>query len=160
MLGKTENINEIILNDDFLSQYRIISIEYNTIILQKNSKKYTCRFLYKDNNTGISYIKVNGVLKKVTLFKEIEKLVSQIIQNDYDSSDENITELNAPMPGTVLEINVNKGDKVKKNDSLLILEAMKMENVLACPKDGIISKVNVKINDTVDKGTVLLSFET
>jgi len=159
MLGKTENSNELIINEDLLSEYKIISIENNTIILQKNNKKYICRFLYKDNNTGISYIKINGILKKVTLFKEIEKLLSQIIQNYSNSSEDDITELNAPMPGTILEIKVSKGDKVKKDDSLLILEAMKMENVLTSPKDGVISEVIVKINETVDKGTVLLNFE-
>jgi biotin carboxyl carrier protein len=159
MLGKTENSNEIILNDDLLSEYKIMSIENNTIVLQKNNKKYICRFLYKDNNTGISYIKINGILKKVTLFKEIEKLLSQIIQNYSNSSEDDITELNAPMPGTILEIKVSKGDKVKKDDPLLILEAMKMENVLTSPKDGVISEVIVKINETVDKGTVLLNFE-
>lgn len=159
MLGKTENSNEIILNDDLLSEYKIMSIENNTIVLQKNNKKYICRFLYKDNNTGISYIKINGILKKVTLFKEIDKLLSQIIQNYSNSSEDDITELNAPMPGTILEIKVSKGDKVKKDDSLLILEAMKMENVLTSPKDGVISEVIVKINETVDKGTVLLNFE-
>ena len=159
MLGKTENSNEIIINEDLLSEYKIMSIENNTIVLQKNNKKYICRFLYKDNNTGISYIKINGILKKVTLFKEIEKLLSQIIQNYSDSSEDDITELNAPMPGTILEIKVSKGDKVKKDDSLLILEAMKMENVLTSPKDGVISEVIVKINETVDKGTVLLNFE-
>jgi len=159
MLGKTENSNEIIINEDLLSEYKIMSIENNTIVLQKNNKKYICRFLYKDNNTGISYIKINGILKKVTLFKEIEKLLSQIIQNYSNSSEDDITELNAPMPGTILEIKVSKGDKVKKDDSLLILEAMKMENVLTSPKDGVISEVIVKINETVDKGTVLLNFE-
>jgi len=159
MLGKTENSDEIILNDTLLRDYKIMSIEQNTIVLLKRNKKYTCRFIYKDKNTGIVYIKINGILKKVKLFKEIEKLLTQFIQNDYDRSGNDITELNAPMPGTVLEIKVNKGDKVKKDDSLLVLEAMKMENVLACPKDGVISEVNVKINDTVDKGTVLLSFE-
>ena len=159
MLGKTENSNEIILNDDLLSEYKIMSIENNTIVLQKNNKKNICRFLYKDNNTGISYIKINGILKKVTLFKEIDKLLSQIIQNYSNSSEDDITELNAPMPGTILEIKVSKGDKVKKDDSLLILEAMKMENVLTSPKDGVISEVIVKINETVDKGTVLLNFE-
>ena len=159
MLGKTENSNELIINEDLLSEYKIISIENNTIILQKNNKKYICRFLYKDNNTGISFIKINGILKKVTLFKEIEKLLSQIIQNYSNSSEDDITELNAPMPGTILEIKVSKGDKVKKDDSLLILEAMKMENVLTSPKDGVISEVIVKINETVDKGTVLLNFE-
>lgn len=157
MLGKTQYSDEIKITDELLSSFKIISSSNNIIVLQKDNKKYTCRFLYKDKASGISYIKINGNLRKVKLIKEIEKILEKVIKDD--SLKENISNLLAPMPGTVIELNVKKGDKVKKDDALIILEAMKMENVLTSPKDGVILSVKIKEKATVEKGAILLEFE-
>ena len=63
------------------------------------------------------------------------------------------------MPGVVLDIKVKEGDSVKKEDSLVILEAMKMENVLTSPMDGVVSSIEVKEKETVEKNTLLIKFE-
>jgi len=65
--------------------------------------------------------------------------------------------ITAPMPGTVLKVNVNAGDTVKKGQILLILEAMKMENEIVAPSDGKIADVNVSSGSSVNSGDVLLS---
>ena len=70
-----------------------------------------------------------------------------------------INELNAPMPGVVLTIKVRVGNKVKKGDPLIVLEAMKMENVLGSPIDGVIESIEVNENDTIEKNTVLIKFQ-
>ena len=63
------------------------------------------------------------------------------------------------MPGVVLEIKVKKGDQIQKEEPLVILEAMKMENVLTSPLDGTISSIEVAEKDTVEKNTLLIKFE-
>ncbi|MCL4140359.1 UNVERIFIED_CONTAM: hypothetical protein GTU68_048933 [Idotea baltica] len=63
------------------------------------------------------------------------------------------------MPGLLLAINVEVGQNVKEDDSLLILEAMKMENVITSPRNGIIKSINAVKGNTVDKGTLLIEFE-
>ncbi len=63
------------------------------------------------------------------------------------------------IPGTVLEILVEDGQEVKKGDSLMILEAMKMQNHLKCALDGKVKKIPVKKGDKVSKGTLLLELE-
>jgi biotin carboxyl carrier protein len=63
------------------------------------------------------------------------------------------------IPGTVLDIFVKEGDVVKKNDALMILDAMKMQNILKCGADGRIKKILVKKGDKVSKGTVLLELK-
>lgn len=68
-------------------------------------------------------------------------------------------ELKAPMPGLVLSVLVKDGDAVKKNDPLLVLEAMKMENVIKSAGDGIVKKVHAQEHATVEKGQLLISFE-
>lgn len=63
----------------------------------------------------------------------------------------------APMPGTILKINVQNGQKVKKGDVLMILEAMKMENEIMAPNDGTVAGVAVAQGASVESGAVLCS---
>jgi len=65
-------------------------------------------------------------------------------------------EMTAPMPGTILDLKVTEGQKVKAGDIILILEAMKMENEITSPKDGIIAKIYVNKGDTVSTGDSLV----
>ena len=64
--------------------------------------------------------------------------------------------VNAPMPGTILKVNVTQGQAVKSGDVLCILEAMKMENEIMAPKDGTVTQVVVSKGATVDTGAPLL----
>ena len=61
----------------------------------------------------------------------------------------------APMPGTILKVNVSNGQAVKKGTVLMILEAMKMENEILAPCDATVSSVNVAQGATVESGAVL-----
>ncbi len=63
--------------------------------------------------------------------------------------------VNAPMPGTILDVKVNNGDSVKKGQVIMILEAMKMENDVVAPCDGTVTSVLVKKSDTVNSGDTL-----
>ncbi len=69
-----------------------------------------------------------------------------------------VNEVKAPMPGLVLDIRVSEGDEVKKGDPILVLEAMKMENIIKSPTDGVIKKINVKKGLAVEKNQVLINF--
>ncbi len=64
-------------------------------------------------------------------------------------------EVNAPMPGTILNIVKNVGDTVKAGETVMILEAMKMENEFAAPVDGKITSINVNKGATVESGVLL-----
>ena len=63
----------------------------------------------------------------------------------------------APMPGNILKVNIEVGQKVSKGDVLCILEAMKMENDIPCPQDGTVASVNVQKGATVNSGDVLVT---
>ena len=64
--------------------------------------------------------------------------------------------VNSPMPGSILKVNVNKGDIVTKGQSLLILEAMKMENEIKAPVDGKILDIKVSKGQSVNLGQLLI----
>lgn len=65
--------------------------------------------------------------------------------------------ISAPMPGTILDIKVKEGQSVKAGDILVILEAMKMENEIVSPKDGVINGIHTSKSSTVSSGDPLIT---
>lgn len=68
-------------------------------------------------------------------------------------------QVKAPLPGTVLSIPVKVGQAVKASDTVVVLEAMKMENVIYAGRDGVVSAINVNAGDAVPDGGVLVTLE-
>ncbi len=62
----------------------------------------------------------------------------------------------APMPGKVIDVKVKKGKKVKAGDTLVILEAMKMEHSIKASEDGTVSELLISVNDQVENGALLM----
>lgn len=71
-----------------------------------------------------------------------------------------VSRVEAPMPGLILSVEIAEGDTVKQGDTLLVLEAMKMENAILAPADGVIGRVAVAEGQAVEKKSVLVEFET
>jgi biotin carboxyl carrier protein len=69
-----------------------------------------------------------------------------------------INDIKAPMPGLIVGVSVQPGDVVKKGDAVLILEAMKMENLIKSPGEGTIRAIRVAKGDRVEKNQVLIEF--
>ena len=69
------------------------------------------------------------------------------------------TSITAPMPGTILKVNVKNGDAVKKGDVLMVLEAMKMENEIMAPADGVVAGISVSDGTAVEAGAVLCTLQ-
>ncbi len=83
----------------------------------------------------------------------LEQLGMDLVQSNA------LKEIKAPMPGSILDIIVNEGDEVNPDDHLLVLEAMKMENVIKAPGAGTVDKIHVSEKQNVEKNQVLISFE-
>lgn len=85
-------------------------------------------------------------------------LTSKFInRKKYAIPDDNL--VNAVIPGTINKIFVKEGQKVRSGAKLLILEAMKMRNVVVAPKGGVIKSINVKENEMVPKNQLLIELE-
>ena len=63
--------------------------------------------------------------------------------------------ITSPVPGTILAVNVTPGQSVRKGDVLMVLEAMKMENEIMCPRDGVVGSVQAAKGAAVESGTLL-----
>ncbi len=99
-------------------------------------------------------IKVNENLYDVKLEDQFDLLVKQLGFSTL--AEQRIDQIKAPMPGLVLEIMVQQGQEIKAGDHLIILEAMKMENVIKAPADGSIKEIPVQVGQAVEKNQVLI----
>lgn len=140
-LKNIEALDVVKLND---SKYHILNnnkaIKAELINKDFNSKQYTITV-----NSNTYHVKINNPLDQ--LIKELGFSLGNI---------KKLNDIKAPMPGIIIGIEVKEGDVVKEGDTLLILEAMKMENAITCPKDAIIKSIQVKTGDTVEKSKLLI----
>lgn len=124
-------------------------------ILYQN-KSYRAEVIKADAETKMFTFKINGRLYTVTLKDKFDLLLEKMGMHNTASS--KVNNVKAPMPGLIIDLKIKVGDAVKQGDSLLILEAMKMENILKSPGEGIVKTVKVKKGDSVEKGQVLVEF--
>jgi biotin carboxyl carrier protein len=126
-----------------------------THVIYQN-KSYTIEVVMLDAIAKKATIKVNGTNYHLTITDQFDQLLKQLGMDNLTAS--KVLQVKAPMPGLVLSTLVTIGDEVKKGDSLLVLEAMKMENMIKSPTDGIVKSINVKSGDKVEKNEVLVIF--
>ncbi|HIA36230.1 MAG TPA: acetyl-CoA carboxylase biotin carboxyl carrier protein subunit [Flavobacteriales bacterium] len=123
----------------------------------KENKSYTVQVLKSNYEDKAFDIKVNGAKYKVKAKDRHDIILKELGLSG--ASGTKTKDLKAPMPGKVLELKAGLGDKIKENEPLIILEAMKMENILKASADGIIDAIEVKIGDSVEKNEVLIRFK-
>lgn len=129
----------------------------NTSNVIYQNRSYNVEVVELDRTAKTAGVKVNGTRYTVQVEDQFDLLLKQLGMDA--AAGTKIKEIKAPMPGLVLKIMVTEGAEVKKGDSLLVLEAMKMENILKSTTDGIIKKINVAQGDKIEKNTVLLQFQ-
>lgn len=128
--------------------------EYHILI---NNTSYKAEILNFDFNAKSLTISINGNKYPILIQDHFDVLVDKMGLSA--ASSQLVKDITAPMPGLVLEIEVEAAQSVQKGDPLLILEAMKMENVLKSPGDGIIKNIIVSKGDAVEKGQILIELE-
>ncbi len=110
---------------------------------------------YKVNVNGNVYEITLEVIDKADMGQVQKKEAAPTPVSAAPSGVQGSNVVKAPMPGTVLKVNVINGVSVKKGQVLMVLEAMKMENEIMAPCDGVVSSVNVQQGASVDAGAVL-----
>ncbi|MFC5409054.1 acetyl-CoA carboxylase biotin carboxyl carrier protein subunit [Larkinella bovis] len=124
-------------------------------ILHQN-RSYTAEILALDAAEKTAILKINQTIHRVALKDRFDLLLEQMGMSA--ASRTRVNDIKAPMPGLILSLSVQAGDTVQKGDTVLILEAMKMENVIKSPADGTIKTVRISRGQTVEKNQVLVEF--
>lgn len=102
-------------------------------------------------------IVVNGKKVQVNLKDKSDKLIERLgLQSVFNQQ---VADARAPMPGLIHSIMVNAGEMVEVGDPLIILEAMKMENVIKASAKGIVDQIHVAPHDSVEKNALLITFK-
>ena len=123
-----------------------------------------------DIEDNIAHVEVNGTPYKVEMEKAPKAVVKPVVRPVSTSpapapatvvkpaaTSTGKSGVKSPLPGVILDIKVNVGDTVKKGQTIIILEAMKMENEICAPQDGTIATVECAAGDSVESGKVLVS---
>jgi biotin carboxyl carrier protein len=152
-----DNTHEFKINSDDISKIDAIQTSPNSYHILKDNKSIKAEVIEKDFFRKTYTIKINNSSYEVVISDSLDLLIGEM--GFAFSSSRDIDSISAPMPGLILEIHVRIGQAVNEDDPLLILEAMKMENVITSPRDGIIKNISVKKSEAVDKNQLLIEFE-
>jgi biotin carboxyl carrier protein len=126
-------------------------------IIMPDMKGYTASLVEANYKEKTFIIAINGNHYNIQALDQFDLLAEKMGLGS--SSNKKANQLKAPMPGLVLNITATAGMTVKKGDPLLILEAMKMENVIKAASDGVVRSIHVVKGAAVEKNQLLIDFE-
>ncbi|WP_114778229.1 biotin/lipoyl-containing protein [Botryobacter ruber] len=157
--GKTRQVDiqkEAILLDGAPFNWDISPIGPATYHIIKDNRSYTAELVQADYQAKTFTFKINGLQQTVYVKDRFDLLLDKLGMANMNELQ--INEVKAPMPGLILEIKVKPGQEVKKGDPIMVLEAMKMENILKSPGDGVVKEIKVAVRQNVEKNQVLIKF--
>lgn len=137
-------------------KWDLVNVSEGYFHILYNNKGYRAEVVKQDAAAKTVVIKINGHSYSVALKDQFDLLLEKMGMSAVTTS--KINNIKAPMPGLIIDLKVKIGDSVKSGDQLLVLEAMKMENILKTQGEGIVKNVKVKKGDSVEKGQVLIEF--
>lgn len=118
---------------------------------------HTVHVVAIDAATKTVTLKVDGKPAEVALTTEMDRLLKHMGLEGAGAA--KAGDVKAPMPGLIHSLKVEEGQRIAKGDPLLILEAMKMENIIKSPAEGTVTKIHVSKGQNVDKGAVLVTLK-
>jgi len=145
------------MGPETLEGYDQARLSRETFHIIHDAHSFLVQVLEADFNTKTYKVSVDEKPFSVSISNPLDQLISAM---GFElGSARNVSHIEAPMPGLILDIPVSEGDEVKEGDALVVLEAMKMENVILSPREGVIAKIVVEKGAAVDKKALLIEFK-
>jgi len=144
------------LNDENV-KWDIKALPDGLISILYNDKSYTAFVENVDRKNKEIKLSINGNSYTVALKEPIDQLLNSMGMDL--KAMQKIEPIKAPMPGMILKVLVQPGQQINKGDGLLVLEAMKMENVLKATAAATVKSVKIEEKTAVEKGAVLIELE-
>jgi len=148
--------NKDVLLNGVLLDWDIVALGNNRFHVLSNGRSFDCCVVSVNREEKIVELLVNNRPYSVKLKDRYDDLLEKLGMSD--AAGNKLGDLKSPMPGMVLKILVKEGDEVKKGDSLIVLEAMKMENMLKAQGNGLVKAIKVQTGVAVEKGALLILF--
>ena len=139
------------------TNWSLVEIKKDQFHIIYNNNSFVVDVLKHNRKSKTFEIVINNNTYSVQLKDRFDELLHDLGMDTGESNKDN--DVKAPMPGRVLEILVKKGDTVSKGDGLIILEAMKMENIIKSTRRGVLKHIQVVEGDSVEKNAIILSFK-
>lgn len=154
---KVNDTYQFTLDETQVKELNCVNSSQTKFHIIKDNKAYKTEIIQSDFQKKSYTICINGNSYLIKIKDELDGLIKELgLGRDRKHKD---THVMAPMPGLILEVNVVAGQAVKEGEALLVLEAMKMENIILAPNEGIIQSIQVKKGDAVDKRQLLIEME-
>lgn len=134
----------------------MLEVKSGSFHIIKNNISYNVEVVKANVEEKTFTINVNGNNYQIQVKDKYDELLKNLGLDNLNLK--KVNEIKAPMPGMVLDIRVEVGNVVKKGDPILVLEAMKMENIIKSPTDGVVSKISAKKGAAVEKNQLLVNF--
>lgn len=128
-----------------------------TFSIISNNRSYVASIEHIDRESKTVKIRLNQEVYEAAITEPIDQLLAKMGINN--AAEKKARVIKAPMPGMILKILVSPGQQLKKDDPLLILEAMKMENVFKSPADATVKAIKAEEHKAVEKGEILIELE-
>ena len=135
-------------------KFDIDNVSENRMVVFYDNRAHEVEVLSRNEKRFV--LMVNGKTVEVEIKDEIDQLLQKLGMTSHNSK--SVSELKSPMPGAIIDVMIEAGDEVSKGDPILILEAMKMENIIKSPVDGTIKAIAIKKGQNVNKGELLVRF--
>ena len=137
----------------------IATIEDNTFSVEVLGVVNGWLDLLMDGERVTAYVSSDGGKRWVTINGQTIVVTKSSGAKRRSAGHDHASELAAPMPGQVRGVNVSEGETVTKGQTLLVLEAMKMEIRIQAPFDGVVSSISVKVGQTVEREQILVKMD-
>lgn len=144
-------------NIDDIQNLDIIKNNDGTYHIIFNNKSYNIRILNENINNKKYELCIDGQEFEIEIKDSLDQMLDKMGYSDKLKGGSG--EIKSPMPGLVLKLDIEKGQHIKKGETLLILEAMKMENLIKAEYDLTVKTVDIKTGDSVAKNQLLLTTE-
>ena len=148
---------KIELSPDEIRKLDLIENGINAFHLIDENQSYLVNIDQVNFSRKKATLSVNGNRYDISIADTLDQLVKEM--GLLNSVVQKVNEIYAPMPGLIIDILISEGQKVKKGTPLVVLSAMKMENVLLSEGEGIVKSVKVKKNIAVEKGQMIIAME-
>lgn len=153
-LIKISQNSEVVINGK-IHHYELITLNNSTYRLRIDEKFYDISSAKIDNYRF--NISMEGCTFETKVMTVLQERASKVIEQT--TAAHKLKEIKAPMPGMILKLKKKKGDQIELGESILILEAMKMENDIKAPSSGLVKEIYVSEGSAVEKGAKLFSIE-